>query len=138
GVERGGRGDLAERDHDARLAQKRQLLDEKGLASSHLEGRRLVGGRRAAHGRGDVGAAEREAVARVRRRREIREPGRVEGLVEPVAALIAREDAAGAVAAVGGGRQSDEHDASARVAEARKWPRPISLAAVAAERAPAR
>src|SRR3990172_1507363 len=58
--------------------------------------------RRAAQRRGDVGAAEREPVAGVGRRRLIGEPRLVERAKEPVPAPVSREHAPGAVAAVGG------------------------------------
>src|SRR5262249_10316170 len=51
-----------------------------------------------------------------------------ERAIEPLARAIAGEDAAGAVAAVRGGRQADDDQARARVAEAGQRPPPIVLA----------
>jgi hypothetical protein len=53
----------------------------------------------------------------------------VKRLVEPVAAGVAGEDAAGAVAAVGGGREADDEEAGGRIAEPRHRLAPVGLVA---------
>ena len=107
-------------------------LEEKGLAARELGGRGLVGGRRAAERRRDVGAAQAEAVVTVPRRRPGGEAGGVQRAVEPFAAPVAREHPPGAVTTVRGGGQPHHEDARARIAEAGQRARPVGLATVPA------
>ncbi len=65
--------DSAERDDDPDAPQRGELIVEMREALGNLFASRLVVRRRAAHGRGDVGVAEREAVIRMLRCRDIRE-----------------------------------------------------------------
>src|SRR5262249_58206615 len=103
-----------------------------GLATRERVGRGLVGGRRAARGRRDVGVAELQPVVAILGGGlggEACLPQRAE---EPVAALVAREHAARAIAAVGGRRQPHQQQARARIAEARERPGPVLLASIPA------
>src|SRR2546422_378511 len=72
-----------------------------------------------------------ESVLRVLRRRLIGEPRPRERAIEPVAAPIPGEHAAGAISTVGGWRQTDQEQPSTGIAEARQRPRPVALATVA-------
>src|SRR5262249_39836544 len=63
------------------------------------------------------------------RGRLIREPGAVQAGVEPVAALVARENATRPVAAVRRRRQADDQHARSRITEARNRPPPVAPAA---------
>src|SRR6266850_2300831 len=74
------------------------------------------------------------AVGGVDGRRLVGEACVVERLEEPVAAAIAGEHAARAVAAVGRGREPDQQQPRARVTEARKRTRPVALAPIAERR----
>ena len=86
-----------------------------GQAVVALLGQRLVGGRRAAHRR----APRTRRCSRSRRPawtdvRLVREAGAVQRGEQPVARAVAGEHAAGAVAAVGGGRQAEHVHARRR------------------------
>jgi len=113
---------------EARELSYAWLLEQIRTAREDLGGQRLVGGRRAADRRGDVGVAQPQAVAGVDGRRLVGEPRVVERVEEPVAAAIAGEHAAGSVAAVGRRRQPDQEEAGVGIAEARQGPRPVGLA----------
>src|SRR5262245_19546493 len=86
-------------------------------ARRDLRGRRAIGGRRAAGDRRHEGVVEVESVVTGNGRRLVGESGAVERRVEPVAALVAREDAAGAIAAVGGRSEPDDEEPRPRIAE---------------------
>ena len=81
----------------------------------------------AAHDDGDVRVAEAKAVIGGDRCRLVRETGAVERGVEPVAGAIASEDAARAIAAVGGGRETDDEQACIRIAEAGNRAAPVRV-----------
>src|SRR6266571_579709 len=80
-------------------------------------GRALVPGWSTARGRGHVAIGECEAVLPGERARLVREPETVQRLVQPAAARVAREHAAGAVRAVRRGREPDDEQPRPRVAE---------------------
>src|SRR5207302_6857925 len=88
---------------------------------------RLVVGRSAAHDRGDVRVAQLEAVAASDRRGLVGVARPVESAVEPVARAVAREHAAGAVSAVGGGCQTNDEEGGAGIAEPGHGPSPVLL-----------
>src|SRR5262249_58352966 len=75
------------------------------------------------------GAAQDQPVVRVPRGRLIRDPGAVQTAVEPVAALVAREDTTRPVAAVRRRCQADDQHARSRITEARNRPPPVAPAA---------
>ena len=101
-----------------------------GEAVVALGGQRPVGGRRAAHGRGHEGAVEAQAVVAVSATSGwLAKPVRWSAREQPVARAVAGEHAAGAVAAVCGGREAEHVDARGRVAEARHRPAPVVLVA---------
>ena len=92
---------------------------------------RPVGGWRATDDRGQVGVKESEVVAAPLRHRPGREPGPVQGRVEPVSRAVAREHPTRSVGAVGGGGEADYRQPRGGVAEAVQWPRPVLLSAIA-------
>ena len=118
-------GEAPQGHDDAQFAEERKLSLKVGIAVVALLGRRLVAGWGAAHGGGDVGAVELEAVVAADAVRLIRVAGAVEGAEEPVAGAVAGEDAPRAVAAVGSGRQAEGHQLGARVAEAGQRAPPV-------------
>ena len=93
----------------------------------------LVGGRRAAGGGRHPGVAQHEAVVPVDRRRLIREAGAMQRRVEPVAALVAGEDAARPVAAVRRRREPDDQDARRGIAESGNRATPVRPVAEASD-----
>ena len=100
-----------------------------------LLGRRLVVGRRAAHGRRDVSVAQRQPVVAMLRRRDVREAGAMQRRHQEVARAadaVAGEHAAGPVGAVRGRREADDEQPGARIAEAGNRPGPVGLVAIRA------
>src|SRR5829696_8927858 len=124
---RGLPGERAQADDDADLRQQLELLGRVGQAVVALRGERLVGGRRAAYGRADPGAAQRQAVVAMDRRRLVGEPRPVHRGEQPVARTVAREDPARPVAAVRRRSQAEHEDARRGVAEAGDRPAPVDL-----------
>ena len=120
----------AEADEHARATTAAQLLDEKRQAGVALVGRRLVVGRRAADGDGDPRVAEDEAVVARGGGGLVGEAGAVQRAIEPLARAIAGEDAAGAIGAVGAGRQADDDEAGGGIAEAGDGARPVGVGGV--------
>ncbi len=123
-------GHLPQRQHDHRPAQQGQLAVEIRRARRALRRGRLVGRRRAVHGRGDVGAGQPQAVVPRRAGRLRGEARPVEGGEEPVTGPVPGEHPPGAVGAVRGGRQPDQHQRCLRVAEARDAATPVHLTGV--------
>src|SRR5262249_11178467 len=78
----------------------------------------------------DVGTSQLEPVTGMLRKRAVGEPRVVERAEEPIAAPIAGEHTAGAIASVGRGRQTHDEHACMRIAESRQWLRPVRLTAV--------
>ena len=124
----------AEGDDHAGAVEQVELALQIREAVVALRRRRLVGGRRAADGGGDVGVDQPQAVVAAHRGRLVGEAGPVKRRVEPVAGAVAGEHAAGAVGAVGGGGEADDQDPRRGVAEAADRPRPVVLAAETARR----
>ena len=117
----------------ARVAAASSSSRGVGQAVVALAGQRLVGRRRAAHGRATTrrrrGAGRRRGDATVG---WLAKPVRCMRGEQPVARAVAGEHAAGAVGAVGGGRQAEHVHARVRVAEARHRPAPVVSSANAA------
>ena len=109
-------GDFSEGQDGARL-EDFQFAEEIGAAIREFGGKRLVGGRGAADGGGDVGVFQLEAVVAADGRGLIGEAGFVEGGEEKISGAIASEDAAGAIAAVGGGGEPENQESRVRIAE---------------------
>jgi hypothetical protein len=124
--------DLAEGHHHPHVPQQGQLLEKIRLASSHLLRPRLVGGRRAAQGGGDVGAVEAEPIPGIHRRGLIGEPGLVERAKEPLSAPVSREHPPRPVTSVCRRGQSHHDNARPRISEAGERPRPVLLADIPA------
>ena len=91
-----------ERDDHAHVPSAAISRSRNGRHVSRSSRRRLVRRRRAAVHRRDVGVREPQTVVARDRRRLVREPAAVERREQEVARPVAREDPAGAVAAVGG------------------------------------
>src|SRR5215211_8203395 len=121
-------GEGAEGDDHAEV-EEGELGGQPGGAGVALGGEGLVVGRGAFDRGGDVAAAEGEAVVAGHRGRLVGEAGAVEAGEQPVAGAVASEDAAGAVAAVGGRGQADDEQAGRRVAEAGDRAAPVLLVA---------
>src|SRR5207237_774833 len=100
-----------------------------GQASVPFLGRGLVGRGSAAHGGGDVGAPQAQAVAAVGARGLVGVAGAVEGAEEPVARAVAGEDPARPVPAVSSRCQPDDEERRRRVPEAGQRPGPVVLVA---------
>src|SRR4029453_4802770 len=132
GAQEAVHGDLAEDDDGAQVAEQTQLLDQVGPAVDDLFRQRLVGGRRAATDRRHERVAQLEAVAAADRSRLVRKAGGVQRLEEEIAAAVAGEQPAGAVAAVRGRSEADDPQASAAVAEPGQRAAPIFLVLIRA------
>src|SRR5207244_12227881 len=116
---------LTERDNDPHPRQQPELAEQVAPAGRDLERRRTVGRWRTAGHRGDEGVPQAKPVIPVQGGRLVGEAGAVERGVEPVATLVAGEDAAGAIAAVRGWRQPDDQETGARITEAGNGPAPV-------------
>jgi len=125
--------DLAERNDDAQAGEPSELGDQVPAAGLDLGRRRPVRRRRTARDRGDEGVAQTKPVVAVHRRRLVRKAGPVERPVEPVPALVAREDAARAVPAVRGRGETDDEHSRAGVAETGNRPPPVRPVAEAGD-----
>ena len=112
------------------LTKRRQIVDQVRQARVALGGRRLVVGRRAADGERDVAVVEDEAVVAGGRGGLVGEAGAMECAVKPFAGAIAGEGAAGAVGAVGAGRETADEQPGGGIAEARDGTRPVGLVGV--------
>src|SRR5208283_222811 len=98
---------------------------EVGTAIADLAGRRLIPGRGAMAGGGDVGPVELHAVV-ARIAGGLRRKSRaVQHAVEDVAGTVASEHAAGAVGPMGSRREPQNQDPRARVAERRHGLSPV-------------
>ena len=113
-----------------RSGQQFDLAGDVGAAGGQLVGSQLVLRRRAAGGGGDQCASEFEAVADADRLGLVGEAGTVQRAEEPVAAAVAGEHAASAVASVGGGGKADHQKAGVGVAERGQGTSPVVLIAV--------
>ena len=109
-------GDFSERQHGARL-EDFQFAEEIVAAIREFGGERLIGGRSAADGGGDVGVFQLEAVVAANGSGLIGEARSVERGEEKIAGAVSSENAAGAVAAVGGGSEAENEELGMRVAE---------------------
>src|SRR6266498_3224241 len=101
------------------------LADVVAAEQRAVLGERLVVGRRALDRRGDVAVPQLQPVVAGDRGGLVGEAGAPQRGEQPVAGAVAGEDAAGAVAAVGGGRQAEDEQARGGVAEAGHRPAPV-------------
>jgi hypothetical protein len=116
---------LAQGDHHLHAMQGIDLALQKRPAVAQLLGQRLVAGRRAACGGGDVRRMQRQAIS-ARDAGWLRgEAGAVQHAVEPVARFIASEHTARTVRSMGAGGEAQNENARPGVAEARHRLAPI-------------
>jgi len=109
-------GDFSEGEDGARL-EDFQFAEEIRAAICEFGRKRFVGGRSAADGGGDVGVFQLEAVVAADGSGLIGEARFVESCIEKIAGAISGEDSAGAIAAVGGGGESENEELRVRIAE---------------------
>ena len=122
-------GEGAEADDDAqvaRAARARRTVHGRHVSRSWGVGLLAGGAQRTAAD--DPGAVSRRPSSRLHRRRLVGEARAVHGGEQPVARAVAGEHAAGAVAAVGRGRQAEDEDARGGIAEAGDRAAPVLLA----------
>jgi len=118
--ERGEKGivrDLAEHDDDSEIREQVELASEERAAARELRRRRPIARRCAPGGGRDVDIRQSKAIVARDRRGLVREAGGVERAVEPIAALVAREDASRPIAPVRRRREADHEKAGGRIAE---------------------
>jgi hypothetical protein len=122
--------DPAQPDHDPDAGEQSEFFQEVRRAVGDLRRQWLVSRGRTPNRGGHVRVGEPEPVLGMLGRRLAGEPGLPEGAEEPVAALVPREDAAGPVAAMRRGRETDQEQSSPGVAETRERAGPVPLARV--------
>ncbi len=113
--------------HAQPRAQKVQLGRQPGPAGVAFPGSGLVGRGRAVHGRGEPHPAQGQAVPGVDGGRLGGDPHVVQRGEEEVTGRVAREHAAGPVAAVRGGREPDHRHRRVRGSEPGHGPPPVLL-----------
>jgi hypothetical protein len=118
-------GEGTQGDDHGGVGQQGQLLVEPGGAGVALGDGRLVVGRRALDRGRDPAVGELEPVVARDRGRLVGVTGPVQAGEQPVARAVAGENSPGAVAAVGGGRQTEDQEAPGRVAESGYRPAPV-------------
>jgi hypothetical protein len=131
-------GQLAESEKGLRAAKGHQLADQERAAPGEFAGRRPVPGRRAARRSRHPAAGKLEAVLPRDRSCLVREAGAVERREEEVPGRVSGEDPSRPVASVCGGREPDNDQAGARIAETRHRLRPVLRAPEASRRVPGR
>jgi hypothetical protein len=124
--------DPAKRHDDSHAWERGDFRVEVAHAGVDLVRRRLVRGRRAADRGHDVRIAKLEPVVDAPRGWNAREPRPIERRHQEVTRAVAREDAAGSVGAVRGGRETDDQQPRRGIAEARDRTSPVHLVAVRA------
>ena len=92
-----------------------------------LFGGRFVVWRRAVNGCGNVAVDELKTVVAIYRLRLIRKAKAVQGAIEPIPGAVAGEDAAGAIASVSCGRESNDEQPGVQGAQTRYGPSPVFL-----------
>jgi len=120
--------DAAQDEHDPDPGQEPQLRLEIGTTAGQLDWERTVAGWRAAGGGGDPAILQLQAVIAMGGGGLGREPELVQRRVQPVAARITGEHAAGAVGPVRRGGQADDQQSGGRVAPPGNGFPPIDLA----------
>ena len=123
-------GDLAQADDDPHAGESGDLGGEVDGTAADLVGRGLVAGRGAADDRGDPSVTQAQAVVAgqgggLGGETEIVEDGIHEG-----AGSVASEGATGAVGSVSSGRQAEDEDAGAGIAEAGDGAGPVDFVLV--------
>jgi len=116
-IEVGVPGDFSEGQDGARL-EDFQFAQEIAAAIREFGRKRFVGGRSTADRGGDVSVFQLEAVVAADGSGLIGKAGLVESGIEKIAGAVAGEDAAGAIAAVGGGGEAENQELRVGIAEA--------------------
>jgi hypothetical protein len=124
--------DFAERDHHAQALEQIELTLEILATVAEFIGRGFVGGRGAADGGGNICVREPHAVVARNAFRLRCEPGLEKRAIQKIAGAVAREHAAGAIASVRGGCESDDQQTGARVAKTRDRKAPVNPIAISA------
>jgi hypothetical protein len=101
------------------MFEEHQLLNQIRTAALELGAARLVSRRRAAHRCSDVTIHELQTVAPMFRIRLVGEVECMQRAIKPVPAPVAGKHSPGAIAAVGGRRQTDNQHPRLRIAESR-------------------
>ena len=125
--------DLAEGDDDSQVWKRDDFCVEMIGAGGDFLGQGLVPGRCAANCGRDVAIAETQTVVGMTRRRDVGEPGAVQGRHQKITRCpdtIPGEDATGAICAMSSGREAQDQHSSSRVAEARHGLAPVFIVAV--------
>ena len=131
-VEIGIERDSSQGNDDAQIFQSLDLAFQKGSAVGQFPGQRLVAGRRAANGGGDVKIVQNQPIVPIRRRRLTGKSGFVQHRVHKVAGGISGEGAAGAIGAVGAGSESEHQDSGMGISEAGNRLAPVLPVAISA------
>jgi hypothetical protein len=124
--------DFAEHDHHAQALEQIELTLEILAAVVEFIGRGFVGGRGAADGGGNICVREPHAVIARNAFRLRCEPSLEKRAIEKIAGAVAREHAAGAIASVRRGCESDDQQTGARVAKTRDRKAPVNPIAISA------
>ncbi len=125
-------GDLSQTDNDPDAREGFYLPGEVSGAVTNLLRRGFIAGRGTSDNRGDPGMTKFETVVARGAGRLAGESQFVEDRVHEVARAVAGEGAACAIGSVGAWGQTEDEDASARVAEAGDGTSPIGLILVGA------
>src|ERR1019366_8710903 len=129
-IEIGIEANLAQRNHNFDILEDAQFAIEEGRAISEFRGQRLVAGRRAANGRGNVTVHQLQSVVAMLGIWLRCEANLVQNGIHEFSRRIPRKGTAGTVGAVGPRRQSQHQHAGLGIAEPRYWPRPIFAIAI--------
>jgi hypothetical protein len=116
----------AEREDDARLGRRRQLVRQETVAGLDFTRFRLVLRRHALHGVGDAAVDQLQAVIRRHGLRPAGEAEAMQGGIQQDAGVVAGERPSAAVGAVIAGREADDEQRRLGIAEGLHRPRVIA------------
>lgn len=111
--------DTPERDDDAQRMHGAQFPGEEGSTRRDLSSGRAIFGRNAADGIGNAASDQAEGIVGARLVATLRESECQESLVKKVTGIVTRERAAGPVGTLESGRETDDQQPAASVAETR-------------------
>ncbi len=118
-------GDFPQGDNHLNSLEQAQLLQQKRTAGLKFLRRWFVPGRSTAHDCGNVAILQRESISPVGRMGLIGKIKPVQSFIEPIATSVTGKYSPGAIAAVGGWRESQHQEAGSWIPEARDRPAPI-------------